>query len=81
MLLKPIASLIVAILASTFVAEPASAQSVLFEGARVIPGDGSAAIDNAALLVERGVIMRIGRRGDIALPVSSCRSVAKHCST
>src|SRR5215467_977748 len=62
-----------AILVSAFVAEPASAQSVLFEGARVIPGDGSAAIDNAALLVERGMITRIGRKGDIALPVGGTR--------
>ena len=68
MLLRTIASLAVAILAAIFVVQPVSAQAILFEGARVITGDGSAAIDNAALLVERGVITRIGRKGDIALP-------------
>src|SRR5258708_25326287 len=73
MLLRPIVCLIVAILASTLVVEPASAQSVLVEGARVIPGNGNAAIDNASLLVERGVITRIGRKGDIALPVGGTR--------
>ena len=73
MLLRTIAFLAVAILAAILVVQPVSAQVVLFEGARVIPGDGSAAIDNAALLVERGVITRIGRKGDIALPVGGTR--------
>src|SRR5450432_2481874 len=39
----------IAALAAMFVAQPASAQTVLFEGARVIPGDGRPAIENAAL--------------------------------
>jgi imidazolonepropionase-like amidohydrolase len=45
-----------------------SAQTALFEGARVIPGDGSPAIENAAILVEGGVITRIGRAGEVAAP-------------
>ena len=38
---------------------------VLYEGARLISGDGGAAIDESAFLVDRGVITRIGRKGEI----------------
>ena len=48
-----------------FAVQAASAQTVLFENARVIPGDGSPAIDDAALLVEGGMITRVARKGDI----------------
>ncbi len=41
-------------------------EAVLYEGARLIPGDGSAAIDDSAFLVERGVITRIGRKGGLS---------------
>lgn len=51
----------------------ASAQTLLFEGERLIPGDGGPVIDNAALLVERGTIARVGRKGDIALPPDGTR--------
>jgi imidazolonepropionase-like amidohydrolase len=54
-------------------ASPAFAQTILFEGARAIPGDGSPAIDDAALLVEGGIITRIGRKGDIAAPAGAVR--------
>src|SRR3977135_1958276 len=65
--------LCLAVIVAMLAAQPASAQSVLFEGARVIPGDGSPATDNGALLVERGAITRIGRKGDIALPTGGTR--------
>ena len=54
-------------------ARPAAAQNALFEGARIIPGDGAAAIENGALLVEGGVITRIGRNGEIAPPMGAAR--------
>jgi len=50
-----------------------SQSAVLYEGARLIPGDGGPAIENSAFLVERGVITRIGRRGEIALPAQTVR--------
>jgi imidazolonepropionase-like amidohydrolase len=56
-----------------FAASPAPAQTILFEGARVIPGDGSAAIENAAILSQNGVIARLGTKGDIALPAGGAR--------
>jgi imidazolonepropionase-like amidohydrolase len=39
----------------------------VFEGARLITGDGKAPIENSAILVENGSIRRAGKRG-IALP-------------
>lgn len=62
-----------AIVVALFTVQAASAQTVLFEGERIVPGDGSPAVDNGALLVERGAITRIGRRGDISLPVGGAR--------
>jgi len=41
------------------VIDPAAAQSVVFERARVILGDGSPAIENAAIVVEGGRIARV----------------------
>jgi imidazolonepropionase-like amidohydrolase len=70
---KTIASFALLVFAAALTGQPASAQTVLFEGARVIPGDGSPAIENAALLVERGTILRIGRKGDIAAPAGADR--------
>jgi imidazolonepropionase-like amidohydrolase len=56
------------LLAVQFVA-PAHSQPaadvVLYEGARLIPGDGRAAIDESAFLVDRGVITRVGRKGEL----------------
>jgi imidazolonepropionase-like amidohydrolase len=63
---------LVAFAAATF-AQHASAQTVLFEGARLIAGDGSAALENSAILVERGSITRIGRSGEIAAPAGTTR--------
>lgn len=70
MLRRVIASF--ALIVAAFAAPPAPAQT-LFEGARLIPGDGSAAVADAAFLVEGGVIARIGRRGEIALPAGASR--------
>jgi imidazolonepropionase-like amidohydrolase len=46
---------------------------VLFEGARLIPGDGSPPRANSAMLVERGVITRIGGRGTVTAPAEATR--------
>ena len=53
--------------------QPAAAQPVLFEGARVIPGDGSPALEDAAIVVEGGRITRIGKKGEIAAPAGAKR--------
>jgi imidazolonepropionase-like amidohydrolase len=46
---------------------------VLYEGARLIPGDGSAPIAGSAFLVERGTIIRIGRKGEVTAPAGARR--------
>jgi len=57
----------------------ASAQSgtvagaALFEGARLITGDGGAAIENSAFLVENAHFTRIGRRGEVPAPAGAAR--------
>lgn len=45
----------------------------LYEGARLIAGDGRAPIENSAFLVENGMIARVGRRGDVAAPAGAAR--------
>lgn len=46
---------------------------VLYENARVIPGDGQPAIERAALLVRDGRIARVGRAGEVGLPQGAAR--------
>src|SRR4029450_2427172 len=47
--------------------------TVLYEGARLIPGDGTAAVEHAAFIVHDGVIADIGRSGELALPAGARR--------
>ena len=46
----------------------AQAPATLYEGARLIIGDGSPAIEQGAILVERGVIAQVGRRDAMEIP-------------
>jgi imidazolonepropionase-like amidohydrolase len=46
---------------------------VLFEGARLIAGDGSAPIENSAFTVVGGTISWIGRKGELNLPSGAAR--------
>jgi imidazolonepropionase-like amidohydrolase len=52
---------------------PASAQSTLYEGARLISGDGKPAVERSAFLVENGTITRMGRQGDVKAPTGATR--------
>ena len=56
-------------------AGPAHAQttSTLFEGARLITGQGTAAIENSAFLVEGGRIARVGTKGSVQAPPGALR--------
>jgi imidazolonepropionase-like amidohydrolase len=45
----------------------------LFEGARLIPGDGSPPVDNSAFLVENDRFRLVARRGEIRLPNDGVR--------
>ena len=42
--------------------------AVLFEGARLIPGDGSAPIEQAAFVVDSGMITQLGSAGQLDVP-------------
>lgn len=48
-------------------------QSVLYDGARLIIGDGSPAIESGAFLVQNGHIRAIGARGAFAVPAGAIR--------
>ena len=45
----------------------------MFEGARLITGEGGAPIENSAFLVEGNTFTRVGRRGDVPLPEGASR--------
>jgi len=45
----------------------------VFQGARLIPGDGSPAIENAAFVVEGDRFVRIGRAGELQAPEDAVR--------
>ena len=47
--------------------------ATLYEGARLIAGDGRAPTENAAFLVENGRFTRVGRKGEIQLPGGGTR--------
>src|SRR5262245_46145137 len=46
---------------------------VLYEGARLIPGDGSAAIEDAAFTIADGRITRMGHKGEVGAPAGATR--------
>src|SRR5262245_19013501 len=49
--------------APTAINAQGTARRTLFDGARVIAGDGQPAIERAGILVENGIISRVGPRG------------------
>jgi len=53
--------------------QTAAAQSVVFEGARVIPGDGSPPIENSSIVVEGGTIASIGPADRTVVPREAIR--------
>ncbi len=50
-----------------------SASVVLYEGARLIAGDGRAPIEDSAFLVERGTITKVGKKGELSAPTGAGR--------
>jgi imidazolonepropionase-like amidohydrolase len=46
---------------------------MIFEGARLITGDGSAPIENSAFVVENARFTRVGRRGEVQAPAGALR--------
>jgi imidazolonepropionase-like amidohydrolase len=52
---------------------PRPTGATVFEGARLITGDGTAPIEDAAFVVENSRITAVGRRGEVAVPAGSAR--------
>ena len=52
---------------------PAATNAILFEGARLITGDGSAPIEDSAFLIDSDRITRVGKKGEIQLPEGGTR--------
>src|SRR5262245_34556006 len=46
---------------------------ILFEGARLITGDGSAPIENGAFIIDNGRFVQVGRAGQLTLPAGGSR--------
>ena len=61
------------IVAVSLSAAAAQQGAILFEGARLIVGDGSAAIENSAFLIEGNKILKVGRKGELQLPAGAAR--------
>ncbi|HEY1239296.1 MAG TPA: amidohydrolase family protein [Bryobacteraceae bacterium] len=51
----------------------AQPRATVFEGARLITGDGSAPIENSAFVVEGTLFTRVGRRGEVPVPPGAAR--------
>jgi imidazolonepropionase-like amidohydrolase len=47
--------------------------ATVFEGARLITGDGGAPIENSAIVVTGNRITAVGRRGEVAVPAGAAR--------
>jgi len=68
--------LAVGALCSTVMAQAQTAgprATALYEGARLIPGDGRGPIEGAAFLVENGTITRVGKKGELDAPAGAAR--------
>jgi imidazolonepropionase-like amidohydrolase len=79
MVRRTIACCLFAALAGAYSIQRAETQAnrttpvVLFEGARLIAGDGSAPIAGSAFLVENGTITKVGRKGELTGPGGAAR--------
>lgn len=63
---------ILALLLAAAVQTPGPSQT-LFEGARLIAGDGRQPLENSAFLVENDTVIRVGRKGEIQPPRGATR--------
>jgi imidazolonepropionase-like amidohydrolase len=62
-----------AALSMTLAGQTQTAGATVYEGARVIVGDGSTPIENAAFVVEGSRITQVGRAGQIKAPAGAAR--------
>jgi len=50
-----------------------ASDATVFEGARLIVGDGSAPIEDAAFIVEKNHVTQVGRKGQVQVPPGAAR--------
>ena len=62
-----------AILGFPLSGQTSQAGTTLFEGARLIAGDGRAPIENSAFLVENRQFTKVGRKGEVKAPAGAAR--------
>src|SRR5688500_6599616 len=61
------------LLIATLAGQTAPSGAVLYQNARLIPGDGGSAIERSALLVEGGRITRVGSAASVSAPAGASR--------
>ena len=66
-------ALVAGLFTSVVVEAQRSAAATVFEGARLIVGDGSAPIADSAFLVESGRFTAVGRKGQLKVPAGAAR--------
>lgn len=71
--MKPLCLCVSVALLSASLQAQAQAPATLYEGARLIIGDGSPAIEQGAILVARGVIVEVGSRDAVKIPTGARR--------
>ena len=52
---------------------PSGTSATVFEGARLIVGDGSTPIENATFVVDAGRFVQVGRAGEVSVPPGAAR--------
>jgi imidazolonepropionase-like amidohydrolase len=62
-----------AVVACCFQARAQGGSTIVFEGARLIAGDGSSPIEDSAFIVQGSVFTRVGRRGELPVPQGAQR--------
>ena len=66
-------SALLAVLLVSAASAHAQTAATLFEGARLITGEGTAPIENSAFLIENGRVSRVGTRGSVQAPAGALR--------
>jgi hypothetical protein len=64
-------SLLLMLVGCSATKQEATPSATLFEGARLISGDGSAPVENSAFVIENAKITAVGRKGEIAAPAGA----------
>jgi imidazolonepropionase-like amidohydrolase len=79
MMRNALSFIVVLVASSVYFVRPMQTQSrstnspILYEGARLIAGDGSQPVENSAMLVEDGMIRAIGSNGRVTAPAGALR--------